>query len=194
MWTSKAIFCQLLSIIQLHSKFKKSSVDKTTPWSRSTPILSVAALDPPQSIIRCYGSPNIVPGAQETYHQKAMAPKYIAVPENHTVIHTPFLQFLTLTMQVYIRLSASEHNNIVTHAIKDNVYLKASNRMTWKPKLSPPNELLNHILKPPNDLRHHQTRLKSSPNPIKDPPPTDDAFSNRTPRRLETPQRLIINL
>ena len=51
-----------------------------------------------------------------------MAKSYIAVPENHTVIHTPFLQFLTLTMQVYIRLSASEHNNIVTQAIKEIVY------------------------------------------------------------------------
>ena len=50
-----------------------------------------------------------------------MATNYIAVPYNHTVIHTPFLQFLTLTMHVYIRLSASEHNNIVTQTIKEIV-------------------------------------------------------------------------
>lgn len=48
-----------------------------------------------------------------------MATNYIAVPDNHTVIHTPFLQFLTLTMHVYIRLSASEHNSIVTQTIRD---------------------------------------------------------------------------
>ena len=35
------------------------------------------------------------------------------------------VQFLKLTMHVYIRLSASEHNSIVTQAIIEIVYPKA---------------------------------------------------------------------
>ena len=47
-----------------------------------------------------------------------MAQHYIAVLDNHTVIHLPFLHFLTHTMYVYNRLMVTGHASLVQQAIK----------------------------------------------------------------------------
>ena len=46
-----------------------------------------------------------------------MAQHYIAVPRDHTVIHLSLLQVLTYTMQVYNRLIATGHANLVQQAV-----------------------------------------------------------------------------
>ena len=83
-----------------------------------------------------------------------MATNYIALPDNHTVIYTPFLQFLTLTMQVYVRLSASEHNNIVTQAIKETVYQN-----------SPSNDTKVKTESAERSTKHPETANRPSPPP-----------------------------
>uniref|UniRef100_A0A7S2DBA0 Uncharacterized protein n=1 Tax=Octactis speculum TaxID=3111310 RepID=A0A7S2DBA0_9STRA len=47
-----------------------------------------------------------------------MTQHFFAVPHDHTVIHLPFLHFLTHTMYVYNRLIATGHANLVQQAIK----------------------------------------------------------------------------
>ena len=47
-----------------------------------------------------------------------MAQHYIAVPHDHTVIHLPFLHFLTHTIYVYNRLMVTGHASLVQQAIK----------------------------------------------------------------------------
>ena len=114
-----------------------------------------------------------------------MATNYIALPDNHTVIYTPFLQFLTLTMQVYVRLSASEHNNIVTQAIKETVYQN-----------SPSNDTKVKTESAERSTKHPETANRPSPPPnttgvkpnlIENPLPTDEFISYRMPRKLGTP-------
>ena len=47
-----------------------------------------------------------------------MTQHYFAVPHDHTVIHLPFLHFLTHTMYVYNRLMVTGHASLVQQAIK----------------------------------------------------------------------------
>ena len=46
-----------------------------------------------------------------------MAQHYIAVPQDHTVIHLSLLHVITYTMKVYNRLTATGHANLVQQAV-----------------------------------------------------------------------------
>ena len=94
-----------------------------------------------------------------------MAQHYIAVPQDHTVIHLSLLQVLTYTMQVYNRLIATGHANLVQQAVmgfpstpetsnkkgpipcKTEVKTENPNRTSSSPKPSPESIRKSHANK-----------------------------------------------
>ena len=131
-----------------------------------------------------------------------MAINFIAVPQDHTVIHLHLLHCLTHAMQVYNRLIATGHANLVQQAVMGfpstsgdlryaaKTFVPPSGRPVPAPANSadlgtkvPPENLRLNLLKQPLDLRHHQTRQETSPNLIG----TDEFFIFNKPGKLGTP-------
>ena len=96
-----------------------------------------------------------------------MAQHYLAVPQDHTVIHLSLLHFLTHTMQVYNRLIATGHANLVQQAVmgfpstpetsnkkgpipcKTEVKTENPNRTSSSPKHQPQRDLHRENQRPP---------------------------------------------
>ena len=125
-----------------------------------------------------------------------MAQHYIAVPRDHTVIHLSLLQVLTYTMQVYNRLIATGHANLVQQAVmgfpstpetsnkkepipcKTEVKTENPNRTSSSPKPSPESIRKSHA--------NRRVFFSKKPQGLGTP-----LSSQRTPRTLGTPQRPI---